>query len=380
MQKNNLAGNIIAKYLDKLQKCHPIFSGPMYSTESPFVDQMWNFMSNRNIEFINEKNLNIIQEKKLTCQYVQFEDHNECSDTICKHNLVNVDSMYRYRRGKIRLKKFEQVVGNRELMSTFQTPRFWQQINDNETTIINKIEQNKTFSIIRDMEDFEKSIINEFKERTALLQLNENIWSDGSYNDETKQGGAAIVIETENGEMVVISRHISFVQDSTETELYGIWMCLIVMELNTQIKTINTDSQAAIAIVESSSKTKIERLREGNWSLRNHIRMLRQKVNCELKWIKGHSGTKQNEMADNAAKSAMTQVESYCCYVERNGSLPWIMLVNGTVVEEYPRSIIKKINLSARTKDLQANSQSFSSLTHDKSEEQVTYLLLIYFI
>lgn len=371
LQKRMLPGNIFTSYLESLQKCHPIFAGPLYVTKSPLVNQLWEWIEERNISLISLNSLNNMQEKNYTCQFLKMSNHSELADAIVKYKLFNITDMYRIQRDQITLKRYSSVASKKELMQYKEKPAIWNFVETNEFDIIKNIENATVMNHIVDLTKFEQEIIKEYIDKLSDNEVKNTIWTDGSYNPDSNEGGAAAIIEKNDGEVVTISKHLPYIKDSTEAEAYGIWIGLIIAKVNGHIQNINTDSKAIIAVASSSLKSTMNMIKEGNWTIRNRIRELVLESKCKINWVKAHNGLIQNELADMAAKTAAQLSDNYKAYINMKGKMGWIMLVNGIVCERYPRELITEINSKARSNNLNMNSDSFSNHIHDKNTEQI---------
>lgn len=66
-------------------------------------------------------------------------------------------------------------------------------------------------------------------------QIKNTIWSDGTYNPSHNTGGAAVVIERANGELMSITRKLPNILVFTEAEMFEIWINLLLSKRDTRI-------------------------------------------------------------------------------------------------------------------------------------------------
>ena len=86
------------------------------------------------------------------------------------------------------------------------------------------------------------------------------MYTDGSFQMDENTRGASVVMTFE-GKEFSLSKKLHSVFNSTECELFGIWMALIVGMKYPIIRCIRTDSMAAITI--STKKLEIYLVKAG---------------------------------------------------------------------------------------------------------------------
>ena len=373
MQKQNLLGKIISVYLIGLEKCHPILSGQSYKTESRYLDQIWEWLIFRNITFINQANMVKLQNRNFTCQYIPTVNHTELSNSIIKYNIKNISDTFRFHRGRVIFKEYTQIASRNELLNCKETPFVWNFIEENAVELSNQIMETQKIEHVKDLNEFEQGIIVEYKEKVALNEISDKIWSDGSFKMNSNDGGAAIVIECGNGEIISLMRKLPTIFNSTEAEMFGILMALCIASVDSRIKTILTDSKSIITISQLKELTNNQQMKEDNWTIRNRIRQLMQSTGCELQWIKAHSGIRQNELADGKAREANEMKVKYTAWVDYKCSVNWLIFMNNILIERAPRKFTKEINNKFRIRALEYVSVSYTNMVAGKTEKQIEY-------
>lgn len=203
MQKRTLPGILVNRYLDKLQRCHPVFAGPKYETKSKMINQVWKIIDDRNVEIVNNEKWKEVQTRAFSCQYIGMEDHDVAAENIERYNLRSISSMYTMRRQKITLKKFNETAIDREIRYGAETNSFWQHIEEKTERIVREIDKGALSNIIHDISTFENEIMIEFNFRIGNSIIRDTIWTDGSFSEGKLNGGTAVVVEKENGETVI---------------------------------------------------------------------------------------------------------------------------------------------------------------------------------
>lgn len=100
---------------------------------------MWELLQKSNISLIHMDNIDKIQMKNYTCQYVKKPNHNELAKSICKYKVQQITDLCVNRRELTKLKKYEQVASDREMIKCVYKPNFWMFCEENEVEIIGQI-------------------------------------------------------------------------------------------------------------------------------------------------------------------------------------------------------------------------------------------------
>ena len=93
-------------------------------------------------------------------------------------------------------------------------------------------------------------------------------------------------------------------EDNTQAELFAIFVALKSCE-GLKLKTIHTDSQACIAMIEGCPK-RAQALKIAGGALRFKTAQLREKMGTQIKWVKAHQTSNEiearyNQLADKLA-------------------------------------------------------------------------------
>lgn len=126
--------------------------------------------------------------------------------------------------------------------------------------------------------------------------------TDGAYSSARDQGGAAVVI-LHNGEYVTSFSKGFLKTTNNQMEIIAIILALLSVKKPVDKITIITDSMYCIGCATLNWKRKKNvRL----WSKFDEIYTHTQKLcpNIEFKHVKGHTGDKWNELADEIAVEA----------------------------------------------------------------------------
>ena len=192
-------GKLFNKFIQNLENCHPVFSGKLYETESSLVNNIWKILNERNLMFVRNDRIMEWQDKSFTCQYFNLENHNEISNYIKNKDLKKINSIYRIQRNRIVLKKYESLVTKSEIKSGNDPPVFWNYLNEHEINIIEQINNGSNQRFYEYCSTFERNITREYWRKIEDKEISGIIWIDGSFIQDTKKGGAAVIIETSFG-------------------------------------------------------------------------------------------------------------------------------------------------------------------------------------
>lgn len=140
------------------------------------------------------------------------------------------------------------------------------------------------------------------------MQLME-VYVDGSGNTFNSDGGYSyrIVIGTK-----VCAEGSGYIGKATNNvaeitaAIHGLDRAARLLEENTELKNsvsrvvLISDSKLVLGYASGTYKCKAAHL----FSLYIKLRQLYEKLNCDARWVKGHSGNEHNEACDKLAKTA----------------------------------------------------------------------------
>lgn len=133
-------------------------------------------------------------------------------------------------------------------------------------------------------------------------------YTDGSSNNNSvnREGGAAYIILSENGE--IIHRASKGFKNTTNNrmEVLAIISAVNFCPEETEL-TVYTDSQYAITVL--GNRTKKQNL---NMDLILKYRIISRKLkSINFVWVKGHNGDKYNEMVDQMARNEYAKMAAH---------------------------------------------------------------------
>ena len=209
----------------------------------------------------------------------------------------------------------------------------------------------------------ERELLEQCKEIAIEEQDFDSVYTDGSFDINTKRAGiAAVIVRKEKGELIYLSKHLAHCESSTEAEVQAIYFGLILMKKYRAIRTLKTDSAAAIACIENRSLGR----KLINETFRFWMKEIRNQINeigaIELKWIRGHSNILGNEIADTIAKEALALRNNHEEVISEPDANYFFLWKENRKIDFCTRSYLRKLNLERRNNDLEQISGRFNEL------------------
>ena len=219
---------------------------------------------------------------------------------------------------------------------------------------------------IQDIKESEEGILNEL---STIENTGDTVWTDGSYNPEDGKAAGAAVFKSTQGRYYFVGRSMEIAKHSTEAELTGTLIASIIGKKYPEIKRMELDSEAAIALLRQPTG-EIAFKRE-DWTL---IQETKERLgNIKLKWVKGHANNMGNQKTDEAAGKQRDLLEETdhrtILNLQKKGR--FTTLLNGRVMETNMRQLIKRINSKIKTVEVEKGSGSYQEMIKGKSDEQI---------
>ena len=152
-------------------------------------------------------------------------------------------------------------------------------------------------------EDNRDTILEMAVARVLELNCDVNIYTDGSAEGGTTEGGAAIVVTTGDPAHPIVTETIHIrgatITCSFEEECRAMWRAIDWLVTNApgiQSAAVFTDSQSLCVALEGTH--------QGIAPLREAISSLSRSIALSIQWIPGHCNIPGNDLADAAAKAA----------------------------------------------------------------------------
>lgn len=87
--------------------------------------------------------------------------------------------------------------------------------------------------------------------------------------------------------------------------------------------------------------------------------------------MKAYARTMENELADESAKRATETIGEYRCWLPVENKERFSLLINGVVVEQPIRNILKEEHRRIKNSQLRLNSNSFREIQQKKEQEEM---------
>lgn len=169
------------------------------------------------------------------------------------------------------------------------------------------------------------------------------VWfTDGSLDSARSQAGCAALSDTEHH--LASFNGIPGSLSSTSAELGGIYLALKNTPLDRPV-VITTDSQAAIGAAKSPLRNTRAQLKDPNMILHEAIQgiLASRTASTTFRWIKGHSGIYENELADSLANEARENAAPPLFPpLHRTLSNQYFLSHGSVELSEYARSVLKR--------------------------------------
>ena len=353
LNAEGLIGNVTRERMQFYEKCHPIFSGSIYKTKSCYLNWIWKLFIEKGLVCTSMETMNDYKNGIYTCQYLETESHDRQAKILPKYGIEVFTSLLQHSsRGNLKFKSFEMLASGKEKELGLELPDVITELFEKEQELITKF-KNKSVTILHlTMEELVNEILNSLPSLEPDEQDFDTVFTDGSFDKELNEGGAAAIIIRNNGEHIKVSKYLPVCSSSSHAEVVATLLGFIVAKKYSKVISLKTDSSA---IMHSLSHKLIGRkiIKEQFRLWLNQIRSLRNNMQTiRVEWVKAHSNIVGNEIADGTAKEARISKQNLLreC-IGGSDSTKFYLWQGNQIVDENVREFIKKKNIDKRNKE-----------------------------
>lgn len=373
LNSSSPTSGILKTVIQAMQKCHPVWSGSRYQVQSKYINDLWNILEQHQLECISMDSIHLFKKGIFTCQYYNQVPHEEQAAILSKYNIQEIQNLMRTTRGNLKFKPFESIARKKDIELGLEPHAVIQQLYQNEERIIEILTTGISHRY-KEILELQHEVEHQCPEIPYGEQDFDTVFTDGSFDSVNQKAGiAAICIRQNTKEIIRISRHVSFCESSTEAEIQAIFLGLVIMAKYSRVRTIKTDSQAAISA--------IERRNEGRKLINENFRFwlteIRKRIyclnGCKIEWIKGHSNIIGNELADIEAKRSLLNERMHEEIISEANKDVYYLWSRNRKIDMNARIFMKEFNQEKRNSELMNKSRRFDEIVSNLEQSELDH-------